>query len=203
MPTVPATSNPGRHAARAGFTLVEILLVVVILLISMGVAVPSLVRSYRGARLRTSARTIVMASKYARSVAVLRQTQAALLLDSAANNIEVVTVGSAAGADARSKFLDDRGSETLPGAAVPGADAPAAPAGGVESVLRRGLEPEVRVVEVEAGDGPAAELDGIYWMNYFPSGMCDEFSVTLQDDRNQRVTIHVDPMSGTSRVAYE
>ena len=64
----------GRTAA---FTLIEVLLVVVIIMITAGIAVPSFVNSYRGVKMRTSVRGIVMASRYAHSVAVLNQMQTA------------------------------------------------------------------------------------------------------------------------------
>ncbi len=74
----------GRRRGRlkkGAFTLIELLMVVVIILLATTMAIPSFVRSYKGAKLRSSVRTIVMASRYARSVAVLQQKQTAILFD--------------------------------------------------------------------------------------------------------------------------
>ena len=56
----------------AGFTLIEILVVVVIAALTAAVAIPGFVKISRGAQLRTSSRTIVMAHKYTRRTSVLR-----------------------------------------------------------------------------------------------------------------------------------
>jgi len=58
-----------------GFTLIEVLLVLAIIGVVAGVSTPYFVKSIRGNRLRTAARVVVMAGRYARSMAVLRQKE--------------------------------------------------------------------------------------------------------------------------------
>lgn len=62
-----------RKRAQGGFTLIEILLVLMIIGIVTAVVAPGFARSIRGNRLRTAARSVVMAGRYARSMAVLEQ----------------------------------------------------------------------------------------------------------------------------------
>lgn len=178
----------GDSRPRGGFTLVEILMVVVIILIASAVAVPSLMRSFRGAKLRASARQQVMTSRYARSIAVLQQVQTALLLDTALNTMEVLTISMPP--RSTSIFLND--------VAGHGGEEAGTPV--IESVLVRRLESGVRFIDVR-GDGrrELPENDGIYTIRFFSNGMCDPYEVILEDDLGKRARISVDPLSGKSK----
>ena len=48
----------------------------------------------------------------------------------------------------------------------------------------------------------AQQHEGIFWINFYPSGMCDDFSITLADDQNKTVTVSVDPLSAKAKVEY-
>ena len=75
-----------RRTGRA-FTIIELLLVLTIMGIVVAVIAPSLTRSIRGNRLRTASRTVVMAGRYARSMAVLKQKELSMVF-----NLESATV---------------------------------------------------------------------------------------------------------------
>jgi len=175
--------------ARRGFTLIEVLMVVVIIVIATAIAIPSFTRSFRGAKLRASTRAIVSASRYARSRAVLQQVQAVLLFDTELATIEVITIGSANTSE--NKFLND----------TPADEEEGQPA--VESRLKKTMEPDVRIVSVTS-DSPDGlmEIDGIYSAIYYPNGLCDQYTVELEDDQQKRVLIEVDPLSGKSAVEF-
>ncbi|MDI6774134.1 MAG: GspH/FimT family pseudopilin [Verrucomicrobiota bacterium] len=81
------------------FTLMEILLVILILGIVTAVMLPALSRSIRGSRIRLATRELVMAGRYARSMAVLQQKNLTLDLDLSAATIAV------AGQDDRSALF--------------------------------------------------------------------------------------------------
>ncbi len=175
-------------SSRRGFTLIEVLMVVVIILIASAIAIPSFTRSFRGAKLRASTRAIVASSRYARSRAVLQQVQAALLFDTELGTMEVVSIDQG---DTSKKFLNDEpleGEEAAPN---------------VESRLKKQLEQDVRIVAISSDDPDGiAEIDGIYWVMYYPNGMCDQYVVELEDDQQKRVRIEVDPLSGKSAVEF-
>jgi len=61
--------------------MIELLLVVAIIAVIAAVSTPSFVRSIRGNRLRVATRTVVMAGRYARSMAVVRQEELPLRFD--------------------------------------------------------------------------------------------------------------------------
>lgn len=188
---------------RCGFTMLELLLVVVIILIASALAVPSFIRSYRGAKLRTSARTVVMSHRYARAMAVLKQTDVAILYDMKKSNIEIISVASTA-TDDREKFLESRDGRTGVEQVDERQDeeAAAAAAGPVITEQVRDLAEGVRIDRFES-EQVRPEKDGIYWCRYFSNGMCDEYEIRLVDEYTKRATITVDPISGKAEVEYD
>jgi type II secretory pathway pseudopilin PulG len=174
------------------------MLVVVIMLLASALALPSFVRSMRGAKLRTSTRSVLMCHRYARSMAVLQQTPVAALFDTAKGEIEIVRIKSAT--DDREMFLDERGNRT----GVEAVDQPDAQPEetGIESDMIRPLEDGVRISSFES-EKVEQQRDGIYWVNYYPNGMCDPYKLTIEDDNRHRVEIEVDPLSGKAKVETE
>ena len=73
---------------RQGFTLIEMLVVIAIIGICVALTIPYFVEAQRGAALRTSAQTIIQTAKYARSMALLKQTDFALLVDKGASQFD-------------------------------------------------------------------------------------------------------------------
>ncbi len=65
---------------QGGFTLLELLLVVVILGIVTAVFVPRIGAGLSGARLATGARTVIQATRYARTMALLHQAETELVI---------------------------------------------------------------------------------------------------------------------------
>jgi len=168
---------------RAAYTMIELMLVVMIILLSSMIAIPSFVRSFRGARLRASARSVVMTHRHARSLAVLHQKHVAILFDTEKNLLELVVAKSSGGQASQFRFLDHAG-----------------PAGGGESVnveaeSLRYLAQNIRMTEFVLGEEDQ-DIDGIYYVNYYPSGGCDKFSFRLVDERGRHVRIKADPHSG-------
>lgn len=184
---IPTSRTSARR--RCGFTLLEIILVVAITLIVSALAVPSFVRSYRAANLRTASRGVVTACKYARNMAVLRQQQMTVFFNSTNGEIQIVAVERGAGPRIDA-FLDGRMDR-----------------GGEEDFSPRvqrthQLPEEVRIVDFSSPGG-LQEMDGIYWVNYFPSGVSDSFAIRIEDLRSQRsVRVEVDQLSGTTTETF-
>ena len=186
-----------------GFTLLEILLVVVIIAIASAVAVPTFARSFRGAKLRASVRTVMMMHRHAQSKAVLGQRYMALLFDERKGTLELAeqpeageqkdvlfgNVGGGGGAAAPGPEAAAGATEDDPGAAAP------AP----QSMLVRSLEEGVKIVSFEGGRA----FDDIYYVSYFPNGMCDAYEIELGDDENRTAKIKVDAVTGKAKVERE
>ena len=187
--------------ARTGFTLIELLLVVVITLLAAGIAMPSFVRSFQSSKLRTSARAVVMIGKYARSMSVLEQKQMAVLFDKAIGRMEVVTISGMTGASDRDKFLEggrNREAEALLG----DSETAAAAEEPIQSDLVRNLADGVQIEKLEVQQ-EGQSYDNIYWINFYPNGMCDGFELRLVDAKGKSAEVSMDAISGTMKVEYE
>lgn len=200
-------------ARRGGFTMIEILVVVVIALLLAAVALPNFSKSLEGTRLRSSARDVVTAHKYARNMAVLKQSRTAVLFDRENRVIEVVAVPSRESFANRTGFLDDRskradeeeplaapakdpfGEEDEEGA---GAEEPA----DISTIDSRPLGRGVNIVGFTS-DADVREQNGVFWVNYYPSGMSDGFEVRLADEKDRTITITSDRISGGVEVSRE
>lgn len=74
-----------------GFTLIEALMVIALIGIALAVSAPYLVNSIRGQRIRTASRTMAMSAKYARSMAVLNQTDVSIEFDLENGNVRITS----------------------------------------------------------------------------------------------------------------
>ena len=182
-----------RRERGQGFTLIEVLLVAAILCVMAAVTVPTFVRSMRGNRLRTAARTVVMAGRYARSMAVLKQQEMAVTFDMGQANISVHPVALPVRrgeyepeAEGAKEQDDSRVLEEEP------ILAPAPATGGVE--LSRRLD-KVRIESVELQEGASERGDGRHSVVYRSNGMCTPYVVKIADEQGATITIHVDAFS--------
>jgi prepilin-type N-terminal cleavage/methylation domain-containing protein len=67
-----------RSSIRHGFTLLEVMLVVVIILIATGIAIPSFRGTLGSTRMKDAVRSTVRVARYARSMAILHQEDCTL-----------------------------------------------------------------------------------------------------------------------------
>jgi hypothetical protein len=139
--------------------MIELLLVVVITLLAAGIAMPAFMRSFQSSQLRTSARTIVMAVKYCRSMAVLQQKPMALLIDRVSGVVEVVSIADRKGLRDRDRFIDNRIAREA-GRMTEEAEKPA-----IMSELTRPLARDIRIDRFESSQ-KEQEVKGLYWVNF-------------------------------------
>jgi len=159
-------------------------------------------RAMKGAQIRTAARTLTMAHKFARNTAVLRQTPMALLLDSATKQVEVVSMAGTRSLEGREGFLEGRemrAEQELLGTGETNAAASA----DIRSEFVRRIGEDVSVQSFTTADADAAGgIKGIYWVNYHPNGMSDGFEAVLADPSGRSVTIVADPISGSAEARF-
>ena len=151
------------------------------------ITVPQFVNSMRGNRLRVAVRSVVMAGRYARSMAVMRQTDIVLSfnIDDGIITVEQISVADAVEAvdvDA----VDDYDSEDsgIPMKVMQHTE-----------LLSRKLE-DVSFVYVEIDDDAisAKTCSLIYSSN----GRCTPYSVKVSDAQGKSVVVNVDALSSAS-----
>ena len=190
---------------RQGFTIIEVMVVVIIVAIASAVAIPSFVKSFRGAKLKVGARTVNMASRLARSTAVLQNQHMALLFFPDASEIEMVHVKMPNRRGQQSQFLNNRDQRRLEGM-LDSDEEEAESTTGEEAVsiaveLARKLPEGVRISNIETAE-ESAKFEDAAWVNFYPNGMSDAFKVTLIDEDNKEAEVSVDPISGRVSIDY-
>jgi prepilin-type N-terminal cleavage/methylation domain-containing protein len=191
---------------RRGFTLIEMLVVVAIIGICVTLTIPYFVEAQRGAALRSSAQTIIMTAKYARSMALLKQIDYAVLVDKGASQVELVSLSQAPGAADQSKFVDERSARNLKlsesadsqsnfspdGLVDTNAPPPLPP---IKSELVRDLEEGVSIKEMTLDTGSGRERE-ISWIFFNRNGTSSGFKIRIEDARGSAAEIEMDGVSG-------
>jgi prepilin-type N-terminal cleavage/methylation domain-containing protein len=177
------------YARRRAFTLIEVLLVLAIMAVTTLIAVPAFVHSIRGNRLRTAARTVAMAGRYARSMALLRQADMVLEIHLDKAGVSVRPLVS-----------------TPPAATAPGPETPVEPAATGSSeenpvrpsspdTIVRALE-RVRIAEVTLKEtGGATFREGSCPIVYRSNGVCAPYRVTIMDEHGAGLVVNVDALA--------
>ncbi len=190
---------------RRGFTLIEMLVVIAIIGICVAVTIPYFVEAQRGAALRNSAQTVIMTAKYARAISILKQQDMALLMDSGAGQLELVSLSQPPGASDQDKFIDERNARAmrLNGSAdvssgsadgVSDTNAPVKPIA-IKSEMIRDLEEGVAIKDlVVTGDnGRSREVS---WIFFNRSGSSSGFKIRIEDSRGSAAEVEMDGVSG-------
>ncbi|MCC5846079.1 MAG: prepilin-type N-terminal cleavage/methylation domain-containing protein [Verrucomicrobia bacterium] len=170
-----------RHSS-PGFTLLEILLVVLVIAIVAGAFMPIALDSIEGVRLRSATRDVVSLNRYARARAILDRRPVAVLYDREGGVVELLLLPVQE--LALGPFLDS------PAARLQ--EDPDFGSDQIERLRRRQLSTHVVVEEVRGAEA----VSDTWFVVYTPSGMTDPHTVILRDNRNDRMRIRVNGMTG-------
>ncbi len=178
-------------SGRSGFTLVEILMVLAIMGIMTVVAMPSLVKSIRGNRLRVGTRTIVMAANYARTSAILRNQEMKVTLDKENNQVSVEPLRSAAPSLPSDQIFktDTPAPISEPALNPDTAPEPLASATPFANITRKLDAVQIESVSVE---GSKSSAKGDATIIYQSNGRCTPFEVSVVDEFGSSMNVAVD-----------
>jgi general secretion pathway protein H len=98
-------SNTPALQYSSGFTLIEVMLVVVITLIAAGIVVPKFKGSFKSTQMTDATRSTVRIARYARSLAILKQEPCTLRFET--NRLMLVCGTNVASPEASRKLPDD------------------------------------------------------------------------------------------------
>lgn len=177
----------------SGFTLIEVILVVVISLILLGVSLPHFAHAYKGSKLRIASRTVNRMTRYARSMAIMRETTMTVVINHETMEIFLGETEQASSSTAdgeldqdvlkRLGYVDggESGSETA----------------GIEKEVHRFLPDDLAVADFEKDwFEDEDEYEELYLIHYYPDGQSDWFVLKLEDQRGLGVKLENDPISG-------
>ncbi len=184
-----------------GFTLIEVILVVVITLILLGVTLPNFVHAYKGAKLRSATRTIDRMARYAHNTAIMREETMVLVLNHDTMEIylgaETATTTSTNAADGE---LDQDILERL--GYVDG-ESSGTDAVNIEKEFQKKLPEGLEVADFEQDGLDEDEFyENLYLIRYYPNGRSDWFILDLKDQRGLGVELESDPISGKIRSEF-
>lgn len=184
--------NPGRY--RLGYTLIEVLLVVMILGIMTTIVLVSFTGTLRHQRLSTAVRRVAAAGRHARSLAVIGQREVALIFDTSRNVVTIRALKPRKGVD----DADDAGVASdavslAEGDAFAETEAPASAT--EDDFLGEDITLQLEGVQIIPGERGGVEGQsegGTFTVVYASNGRCSPYSVVLADGDGNEVTIDVD-----------
>jgi prepilin-type N-terminal cleavage/methylation domain-containing protein len=183
-------AEPSRR--RSGFTLIEIIMVLVIILTLTGISVPYFASTYRGVQLRTAARTINRMGRYARSMAIMREKTMTVVI-----NHETMELYLGGAPTVNTNEADgELDQEVLDRLGYTDGDSSSAKTE-IEKEVHRYLPEGLEVADFEQGEIDEDETyEDRYLIHYYPNGQSDWFTLELKDQRGMGVKLENDPISG-------
>ncbi len=187
-----------KPTGKGGFTLIEVILVVVISLVMLGVSLPYFAHAYKGMQLRVTARTVNRMTRYARSMAIMREKTMTVVINHVTMEIFLggaeQTSTNAADGELNQDVLKRLGY-------VEGASN--SDNAGIEKEIHRFLPEHIHAAHFEKDWIEDEEkYQDLYLIHYYPDGQSDWFVLEFKNQRGLGVKLENDPISGKIRSEF-
>ena len=191
------SSHWDRSKSTSGFTLIEVILVLVVIVIISGIALPNLSRSYGNAKLRSAASNIERLGRYARGMAILREQDLTIVIDT---EKQLIYIG------AEKKLTSNKSDDELDQDILKRL-------GYIDKINEeydRKIEKEISRSLPDGLNVDYIEIEGIifdqvnifYMFEFYSNGQCDDFKIILNDQKDRSIQIYSDPVSGKVRSQF-
>lgn len=179
-------------ARRSGFTLIEVVMVLVLMIIIASISLPTLSGTLKGLQLKTGTRTVRRATKYARNMAIMREETLAVVL-----NKETMELYVGGYAEAQPNEADgELDQEVFKRLGWKDDDGSSASAGGIEKEVRHRLSDNLTVKDFEKDwIDEDDEYPDLCMIRFFPNGQCEWAKLELEDNKGDGVLLEIDPIS--------
>ena len=187
------------YANKRGFTLIELILVVVVVVIISGISLPYFSGTFRGTKLRSASRTIDRITRYAHAMAILREEMLTVVLNQ--DTMEIFMGGPVQNAtSAADGELDQEVLKRL-GYVEGGSEDQNA---GIEKEIHRFLPDHLSVLNFEKNWTEEDDLyEDLHLIHFYPNGQCEWFRMELEDNRGMKVQLENDPVSGKMYIEFK
>ncbi len=190
-------SHWDRSESTSGFTLIEVILVLVVIVIISGIALPNISGSYGNAKLRNAASNIERLSRYARGMAILREQNLAMVIDTEKQLIYIGAEKKIASNEIdgeldqdilkRLGYIDETTEEH---------DIK------IEKEISRSLPNGLNIDYVEVEGTVLDQVNILYVFEFYSNGQCDDFKIIINDQKDRSIQIYSDSVSGKVRSQY-
>ncbi|MEA3486163.1 MAG: prepilin-type N-terminal cleavage/methylation domain-containing protein [Thermodesulfobacteriota bacterium] len=178
-------SFPLKRSGAGGFTLLELIIVLMIIGIASALVVPRLVGGMGSLDVRTASGKVAASLRYARSQAVSQKINYTAVFDLQRKRLTIMPSSESAG-----EWDDDGADVEKKSAGIQGK---------TYDLPGRVAFERVPEGDVYMGD---EEIDaGIFRIGFYPSGGSDGGEIALANERGRRYTVRVDIITGTVKVA--
>jgi prepilin-type N-terminal cleavage/methylation domain-containing protein len=186
------------RSGKEGFTLIELILVLVVVVIVSGISLPYFAGTFRGTKLKTASRTIDRITRYAHAMAILREETMTVVLNH--ETMEIFTGGPAQAADGTADGELDQDVLKRLGYVEGASEEENA---GIEREIHRFLPDHLTVFDFEKDWAEEDDTyENLYLIRFYPNGQCDWFRMELEDNRGMRVELENDPVSGKMYIEF-